>query len=232
MIATGPGRFQRHRPNLTNPVGMHVGKAKADHTPELPTLDDDPRWLPIKAAHQRWVERTQDNELAFIELTKALRHDLRCRKQSATGERTLVEPAMWTPDRLMLCFGRDGLRVVERVQPGESTVLTVRGWFFVWLPDLDRFLPPPAASTPVDDDDASDEPPRRVKPGKKPREDWPTLVGQWLIEVAADDPKRLQNVDTLVGEAQDILDKEIGWSPSNTKRLRAVIVEWLKRVHR
>ncbi|SIN97334.1 hypothetical protein SAMN05443247_01104 [Bradyrhizobium erythrophlei] len=212
-------------------------KAKADHTPDAavekmaaqPPLDDDANWLPMKAAHQRWAERTQDNELAVIELTKALAHDLPCMKRSVTGERTLVEPAMWTPDRLMmLWFGTDGLRVVERVQPGQSAVLTVRGWFYVSQPHFDLLLPPPAGSAPVDHDDASDTPPPRAKPGPKPYKDWPKLLARWLIAVAADDLKRLQNVDALVIDAQNLLE----WAPKDNKDLRAKIVDLLRDVRR
>ena len=40
------------------------------------------------------------------------------------------------------------------------------------------------------------------------RGDWPTLIAQWLIEVAAERTrKRLQNVDALVVEAQNFLDE-------------------------
>jgi hypothetical protein len=86
-------------------------------------------------------------------------------------------------------------------------------------------------SAPVDHADDSDASPR-VRPGTKPTGNWPTLIGRWLIEVQADDPKRLQNIDALVIDAQNFLDNQIRWSPSNTKRLRAVIVEWLTPVRR
>ena len=88
-------------------------KAKREPTPKRPPLDDDARWVLMGAAHQRWAERTQDNELAVIALRKALAYDLPCMKRSVTGERTPVDAAMWTPDRLMLWFGNDGLRVVD-----------------------------------------------------------------------------------------------------------------------
>jgi hypothetical protein len=215
-------------------------KATAKHTPELPPLDDDRHWVLMKIAHQRWAERTQDNQLAVIKLTKALAHDLPSMKQSPTGERTLVEPAMWTPGRFMLWFGKDGLRVVEHVlehvQPGENVVLTVRGWFYVSLPHLDLLLPPPhAISAPaVDDDDTSDEPPR-VRPGPKATGDWPELIDQWLIEVALNDPQKLlppQNIDEIVDEAKLFLHNQIKWAPKDDKDLRAHIVVRLKRVRR
>ena len=71
-----------------------MGKAKVDHTPELPPLDDDPRWLPITAAHKRGVERTGDNDLAVIDLEKLLANDrLPCMRRSITsGERCGSRP--------------------------------------------------------------------------------------------------------------------------------------------
>ena len=49
-----------------------MGKATRDHTPEHPPLDNDSRWLPIEAAHERGVERTGDSDLAVIDLEKLL----------------------------------------------------------------------------------------------------------------------------------------------------------------
>jgi hypothetical protein len=72
----------------------------------------------------------------------------------------------------------------------------------------------------------------RGRPGPKPTGDWPTIVAAWLIAVAADDPKRLQNADVLVTEAQSFLRDEIGWAPKEPKELRKTIVELLRFIRR
>ena len=79
---------------------------------------------------------------------------------------------------------------------------------------------------------AATSPPRGVKPGPKYTGDWPGLIAQWLITVAADDPKRLQNVDQLVTEAQNFLHNHIKWAPKDIKDLRAKIVDLLSLVRR
>ena len=97
--------------------------------------------------------------------------------------------------------------------------------FYVWQPALDRIWP--TANAPVHDEhDDDSNAPLRVKPGPKPREDWPTLLAQWLIAVAVENPKRLDNVDALVIDAQD----QIKWTPSDPKVLRAKMVELLRGV--
>ena len=72
----------------------------------------------------------------------------------------------------------------------------------------------------------------RGRPGPKPTGDWPTIVAAWLIAVAADDPKRLQNADVLVTEAQSFLRGETGWAPKEPKELRKTIVELLQLIRR
>ena len=136
-------------------------KAKADHTPEQPPLDDDPRWLPIEAAHGRGVERTGDNDLAVIDLEKLLAEGrLPCMRRSTTsGERVRVAAIAWT-ELIRLSSGKE-VSVIYRKplsqSKGHFIVNPVRDWrFFVWQPVLDRILPPPAGSAPVDHDDASD----------------------------------------------------------------------------
>jgi hypothetical protein len=208
-----------------------VGKAALDHTPELPL--DDPRWLLFKVAHQRLAERTHDDELAAIQLAKALRQEngQRCMHLSATGERTLLPPGQWAarndPEphqrrdvpRLILCFGADGLRVMERRDEFPRNPMRLRGWFYVWQPDFDRIWP--TASV----DHAGSDAPLRVRPGPKPRGDWPTLLAQWLIAVAVENPKRLDNVDVLVIDAH-----QIKGTPRDPKVVRAKMVELLRGV--
>jgi hypothetical protein len=76
------------------------------------------------------------------------------------------------------------------------------------------------------------KPKARRKPGPKPKGDWHTLLAQWLIAVAADDPKLLRNVAALVVEAAVFLQTEIGWAPAEAKDLRKKIDELLARVPR
>jgi hypothetical protein len=93
--------------------------------------------------------------------------------------------------------------------------------YFLWHPDVEKaWLAPRQA----DDDGA----PPRAKPGPKPTGDWHTLIAQWLIAVAADEPKRLRNVDALVLEAAAFLDSKIKWAPAEAKDLRKKIVELLE----
>jgi hypothetical protein len=190
-------------------------KAKRDHTPERPLLDDDARWLLIETARQRMSERTNDTALT-IDLTKALADDrLPCMVQSTTkGERNYVAATEWR-GQIMLDDAPTGVRVVHHYQPNSRgyAVRPFPGRFFVSQPAFDNIWPPPAGTAPVDHDDASDAPPK-IRPGTKPTGDWPTLIGRWLIEVAVEDPKRLQNVDALVVEAQNFLDDKINWSPA------------------
>jgi hypothetical protein len=74
--------------------------------------------------------------------------------------------------------------------------------------------------------------PPASKPGTKPREDWPTKVGAWLILKACEDPRQLENIDVLVSLAQDHLQEEIGWAPENTGRIRRQILDFLQLIRR
>lgn len=205
-------------------------KAEGHHAPE-PLPLDDLRWQPIRAAHALRAQRTLDNELAMIELTEVLAQGrLRCMVRSYTGERTPLAATRWTKDDLKLWPGTDGLNVFHHHPKDRRVLIDFPGWLYIWQPDFDRIWPP-VGSAPVDDDNASDTPPR-VKPGPKPHKDWPTLIARWLIAVAVEDPKRLQNVDALVIDAQDFLDNQLGWAPKDNKDLRAKIVELLQDVRR
>jgi hypothetical protein len=148
-------------------------KAKADHTPNQPPLDDE-RWMSIEAAHQRGVERTGDNDLAVIDLEKLLADDrLPCmRRSTASGERQRVAAIAWT-DLIRLYSGKE-VSVIYRASlhrsPGGSYVVDqVRGWrFYIWQPDLDRIWPPPGGTAPVEHHDDSDmkEPVRAIDRAK------------------------------------------------------------------
>jgi hypothetical protein len=101
---------------------------------EQPPLDDDPCWLPIDAAHDRWVEQTGDAGLALVDLTDALADArLRCMVRSTSGKRKRRVAATAWHHRLILS-AMDGFRVLQR---HADTTETVQGWrFFVWEPDL------------------------------------------------------------------------------------------------
>ena len=194
-------------------------------------LFDDPRWSPVVELHKLLSQRTGDPRLAAFDLTAALANNrLRCMRRNLAGEREAVPSTFWTD--YQLCHSLNRLKVFPRARPRDYAVPSMRGWiFYVWQPDFDRIFGPPAGSAPVEHDDDSDTSPP-VKPGRSRAEDWPTLIAQWLIAVAADDPQRLQNVDALVVEAQEFLDEQIQWSPSDDKVLRAKIRELLKLIRR
>ena len=220
-----------------------MGKAALDHTPdtaqEQPPLDDDAHWLSIKIAHQRLAERTSDNELAVIDLTELLAQGrLPCMVRSTvTGECKRIAATAWVDQLQIGPTTPDGVRVIHR-EPlyrvkrsldrvkSYSIVNPVRAaHFYVWQPALDRIWP--TANAPVHDEhDDDSNAPLRVKPGPKWREDWPILLAQWLIAVAVENPKRLDNVDQLLIDAQD----QIKWTPSDPKVLRAKMVELLRGV--
>src|SRR5260221_2813340 len=92
-----------------------MGKAKGDHTPEQPPLDDDVRWLSTEAAHKRLTERFSDTALAILELMKALAQDhLHCVARSLrSGDCRLVAPAEWV-DQIELRFWKGRVRVFSR----------------------------------------------------------------------------------------------------------------------
>ena len=102
---------------------------------EQPPLDDDPRWLPIDAARDRWVEQTGDASLALVDLTDALADGrLRCMVRSTSAKRKRrVRGTAWH-HRLILS-AKDGFRVLQR---HPDTTETVQGWRFFVLgePDL------------------------------------------------------------------------------------------------
>jgi hypothetical protein len=76
--------------------------------------------------------------------------------------------------------------------------------------------------------------PRRA-PGPKPREDWPNLVGAWLVAEVRKKPEKFArpdriNVNSLVEDAAAFLQEQIGWAPKDDKDLRARIVSYLRLV--
>jgi hypothetical protein len=195
-------------------------KAAGDHTPL-----DDARWLPLTAAHQRWAARTFDDRLALNMLAEALgtaRDGLPTMHLSTTGKRRRLKHTIWT-ERLTLRLDGNGLRVVLRPEPKDPfhIVRSFPGWFFVWQPAFERIWP---IASPVEHDATT--PP----PGLKPKRNWPGLLAAWLVAVAVANPKRLENVDVLVEDATEFLQKKIGWAPADSKQIRKRIADLLQYV--
>ena len=200
---------------------------------------DDPRWVSIEAAIELRTRQTGDLKSAVRDLTEAMAGgELRSQRRyivrpSRPTDVTLVkeelEPAFWKSHVIDAHRTVFGLSVfIFRGTPQRGVMDRVEGGFSIWMPDFDRLYSGEPRRA-IEDDD-SDDPP--VKPGKKPHGDWPTLIAQWLIAVAADDRKRLQNVDALVVEANNFLRNRIKWAPKDDKALRKKIRELLKLIRR
>jgi hypothetical protein len=195
---------------------------------------DDPRWLPLIEAHKLL---SPQSGFAIFDLLEALKSDkLGCMRRSTTnpGDRESVPALFWEGleiDETMINVGRTDLYrgppiQVEARGQFRDPETRLEGWaYYVWKPDLDRLLLGPQA-------EPGAEMPPRAKSGPKPKGDWHTLISQWLIVVAADDPKRLRNVDALVVEAAAFLEEKISWAPAEPKDLRRKIVELLQLVPR
>ena len=191
---------------------------------QAPPLDD-PRWMPLTYLH-KWLSEhtTGDDYLAAAIMNAALasKPPMRCMRWD-TVSRKHVPAAFWTDHE----FYQDLMRWVVGPRNPRALTIPLTNWaFYVWEPDAAKRWP--ALEQPADG--ASDAKP--VKPGPKPRGNWPTLIQQWLLAVAADDPERLHNVDGLVIKAQAFLQDRLNWAPSDTKGLRAKIAEQLKLVRR
>lgn len=194
---------------------------------ELPVAD----WVPLNEAFARVKAALNSSDLALRDLLDHLRGGrlpsaMRCIGRDDAETSGELEASFWQQVTLSEghnAHGRSGKVAVRFVDPCD--VVTFSAWYFVARRELDTLYPASSAQL----NDSSDTPPP-ITPGPKPTKDWPTFVAKWLIAVAVDDPQRLQNVDVLVAEAQDFLDKRIGWAPKDTKKLRAKIVDLLEFV--
>jgi hypothetical protein len=213
----------------TSPKAPDKAKSSRKAKRELPL--DDPRWFPLIEALKQLSPQTRFATFDLLEKLK--RGEARCLRRNLTNpsERELVFASFWQDveiDETMVNFGSVQIYRVPaiRVTPEKFQLPRKRldeGWaFYVWKPDLAKAWP---AQQPDDGKTAA-----RAKPGTKPTGDWHTLIAQWLIEVATEDARRLQNVDTLVVEASAFLEAEIDWAPAEPKSLRKRIVELLNRV--
>jgi hypothetical protein len=187
---------------------------------------DAPRWWPMQKAIDAHAAQTGDRELAVRDLEQAMESGkLRgMRRSRNSGKRELLSGPF---GKLFIWF-QCCTDIDDASERRMSVDYPFDDWmFYVWKPDFDRLY----SVARSDHDDGGESPPP-VKPGKKPRGNWPMLVAQWLIEVAADDRQRLQNVDALVTEAKIFLRNQIQWAPKDDKDLRAKIRELLGRVRR
>jgi len=198
-------------------MGRKSRKAEPSH--------DDPRWRPVREEFKLISQRRGHQELALLDLNGALADD---RVQSMlrhieSGECERLLPEYWVAHKLSL-WSDEGLLIVPR-DPERRGVIPFRGVvLFLWHPDVEEVWPTLRQ--------ADDEVAPRAKPGKKPTGDWHTVIAQWLIAVAADDPKRLGNIDALVAEAAAFLEEKIDWAPAEPKHLRRKILELLQLVPR
>ncbi|MBR0719397.1 hypothetical protein [Bradyrhizobium liaoningense] len=185
-----------------------------------PSLDD-PLWRPVDEEHKLLSQRLGNRQLAHVDLNQALAEGRvrTMRRQIKGGEPEPMLPDFWAHRDLVIHANGSFTRIHGGPPDPGSFV------YFLWHPDVEKVWP---ALRQVDNEVT----PVRAKPGTKPRGDWYTLIAQWLIAVAADDPKRLRNVDVLVVEATAFLQDEINWSPANAKDLRKKIVELLILVPR
>jgi hypothetical protein len=95
--------------------------------------------------------------------------------------------------------------------------------FFAWGPDVQKIWPSTAALAAAGDGS-------RHKPGPKYADEWPTHVAAWLVRIARDEPDRLDNVDRLARDVSQFLDGENVRAPQDHKRLRPIIIGFLRYV--
>jgi hypothetical protein len=217
---------------------------------------DDPRWLPLNEARKLLIEarKLPASQIGFAtdDLLEALTcksNPLPCMRRSLTNprKREWVPASSW-PDDVEIEADDNSIKIyrgpaqaveaefefefgdVARVHRGyfrDPQTRLDEGWaYFVWKPAFDTRW---SVLSPQADDGMTAT---RAKPGTKPKGDWPTLVGAWLILKATQDPRQLENVDALVRGAEDHLREEIDWAPENTQRIRAKILDFLQLLRR
>jgi hypothetical protein len=214
-----------------------------------------PEWMPLETEiYYRAKASTGASELACADLQKALQNGrLRSASRHIVGDKD--EPAPLAPSawrktfkltefkvpvlggphgaaragalyRRPLTYGTERLHVVPRKERSFDGTW----YFFGRRDDVDKLYP---AATPIVDraNEAADKPPS-FKPGPKPKGDWPTLVGAWLIRIALDEPHRLSvtdpNVTELAKSAITFLIQQIGWAPDDDSAVRRVIRHYLQ----
>jgi hypothetical protein len=230
-------------------------KAKRDHTSEQPPLNDDVHWMPLVEAVAVLIKRTISMRLAIPVIEEGMESgklpNMRC--DLTTGERKPPPPGFWQAH--CIHYSDEGHVRVYRGDKNDP-----RRWdlffphpedeppdhvYFVSRSDFERLWPAlqqqaepekPSDGRQIARDGDAAPPAMRsappAKPGTKPRKDWPTKVGAWLILKAYEDPRQLDNIDALVDGAQDHLLDEIGWAPENSGRVRKQILDFLQLIRR
>jgi hypothetical protein len=186
---------------------------------------DDSRWLPLRETLQYC--RMQPRPLfRIVDLVAAVRQEkiaskleyLDTRSQPAQRKALLLTKDFFKHDADIVLFMNGlGLEPRRKGIPSPHTLS-------FWGPDLKKYWPaPPAASTKTDD---------RVRPGPKPKDDWPRWVASWLVLKAKEYPSELQNVDMLVKEAREVLNNENIFLPKDDKAVRKVLTDLLIFIRR
>jgi hypothetical protein len=127
-----------------------MAKAKDDHTPELPPLDDDANWMPLPEAIQLRGRQTGDIGLAGLDLEQSqAREQVRSmRRHRRTGDREHVPSSDWKT-YFISYIGASSVMVsrqtdIDRHKTddyGNLVAEPVDGLFYVWKPDFDRIWP-------------------------------------------------------------------------------------------
>jgi hypothetical protein len=186
------------------------------------------KWLPLADALAR-VKAVlgPSNDLAVRDLTQHLRAG-----RLTAGARRVT--AVFADTDACFVFTRAYFQqdaVVNRPLPEPRVRATAGGWYvFIRRAEFDRLYPGAVTAAAAVAADDGLPPLPRGKPGRKPRDNWPTLVGAWLIAVAVKDPDKLRNIDALVVDAENFLQQKIGWAPRDTKDLRSKIRHFLQFV--
>ncbi|WP_325740117.1 hypothetical protein [Bradyrhizobium sp.] len=187
-------------------------------------------WISLNEAFDAVKAALRSRDLASRDLIEHMRSGQLAsaarriaRDRSETFEH--LKPSFWQPIT-MQGISTGGVRVhgVDIKTRAGSEI-----WFFVARRDFSKLYPAARAAA---DTIADTDTPTRPRPGPKPTGDWPTELAAWLIAVACDDPKRLQNVDALTDEARIFLREKIKWAPKETKELRRKIAKLLQLVRR
>jgi hypothetical protein len=185
------------------------------------------KWMPLVAAFHAVRAALGSDDLAARQMTELLRAG------------TLTAGAL-VPQRegkgLCLVFTRMFWQESSIGYP--PAVCTEHGpagnWYtFVRRAELDRMY---ARAAQVE---IEEEPLLRRRPGRKPRGDWPKMVGAWLVVILddaldADENKRtavrekLRNINALIKDARFFLRQQIGWAPEDDGDLRREIRHYLR----
>ena len=167
------------------------------------------RTLPLNAAFQQRLKRGEKPYAACEGLNAAIR----ARKIRLWCDNTEVRPDWFAGHaRVVIKLAPDGRASAEMGMLGRG----FEGGPYNWTVSGDG----------TDDTQST----QRHKPGPKPRDDWPNHVAAWLIRIALDEPDRLDNVDQLTRDASKFLDDKNIQAPQDHKRLRPVIVGFLRYV--